>query len=61
MDQKYLLEISAKSEHKAAKWITDLDTNLTYYWPAGDTSHAAMAKNRGVLRYDKGIVIEDHP
>lgn len=57
MDQKYLQELIDKSEHKAAKWVTDLDTGFTAYWPAGETSHADVAQKLKMSRFEKGIVI----
>lgn len=49
----------ALSKHKAAKWIKDLDTGDTWYWPADDTFHASVAKFVHVTNYEKGIATDD--
>ena len=56
-DEKKLGELFAASEYDAAKWIKDLDTGETYYWPASDVPHKRMAKVLSVERYDKGLTL----
>ncbi len=47
----------ANSNDDAAKWIKDLDTGDTYYWPSHSAFHANIAKSLHIDNYDKGIAI----
>ena len=60
-DEKKLAELFAASKYDAAKWIKDLDTGETYYWPAGDLLHKHMAKVLSVEHYDKGLAVPGEP
>ncbi len=57
--KKKLARLFAASKYNAAKWIKDLDTGDTYFWPAGDLQHKRMAKTLSVERYDKGLAVPD--
>ena len=52
-------EIIALSEHRAAKWLKDLETGDLWYWPADWTTHSKKAEELQVQDYDKGIVTLD--
>ena len=60
-DKKKLAELFAASEYGAAKWLKDLDTGETYYWPADELPHKRMAEVLQVDRYDKGVVFDKTP
>ncbi len=47
----------ANSNDDAAKWIKDLDTGDTYYWPSHSAFHARMAEILHVSRYEQGLAI----
>jgi len=57
--KKKLAKLFAASKYNAAKWIKDLDTGDTYYWPASDMPHKRMAKTLQVKRYKKGIAVPE--
>ncbi len=57
--KKKLAKLFAASKYNAAKWVKDLDTGDTYFWPASDVPHKRMAKTLQVKRYDKGLAVPE--
>lgn len=51
--------VIAESAHTAAKWLKDSKTGDTYYWPAEQSQHAAVAEQYGIADYTKGIAVVD--
>jgi hypothetical protein len=43
----------------AAKWIRHPSGDDIYYWPAGDTQHAEVARALMMDSFDKGIAVVD--
>jgi len=57
--KKKLAKLFAASKYNAAKWVKDLDTGDTYYWPASDVQHKHMAKTLQIKRYTKGLAVPE--
>lgn len=54
-----IAEIITRSEHKAAKWIKDLDTGDIYYWEAEKAFHQQIADTLHIGHFDKGFAVND--
>jgi hypothetical protein len=58
-DQDKLAELIEMSEANEAKWIKDLETGDTIYWPSEEADYATVAELLKIKKYEKGIAAEE--